>query len=213
MALFTKLRIKVLYSTAYHPQTDGSSEYTNQIIEIALRFFVHALVDSFYWPEVLPHIPSILNNISSFTTGETLSKIAYGFAPRRPLDLIFPFSLPDTYVAGNDVADTIFFALANQKAYYNKKYQPLFMKVGDWAMLRLHKSYTILSLAGVIKKLIQQYVSPFQIKEKVRRLAYRLEIPSNCRIYLVFLVVQLESTPKPSNNSFWRFHLHHPPNM
>lgn len=44
-ALFTKLGVKLLYSTAYHPQTDGLSERTNQTVEITLRFFVHALED------------------------------------------------------------------------------------------------------------------------------------------------------------------------
>lgn len=43
--LFVKLGVKLLYSTAYYPQTDGSSERTNQKVEIALRFFVHALED------------------------------------------------------------------------------------------------------------------------------------------------------------------------
>ena len=37
-ALFSKLGVKLLYSTAYHPQTDKSSERTNQTIEIVLRF-------------------------------------------------------------------------------------------------------------------------------------------------------------------------------
>ena len=36
--LFDMLGVKLLYSTAYHPQTDGSLERTNQTIEIALRF-------------------------------------------------------------------------------------------------------------------------------------------------------------------------------
>lgn len=36
IALFTKLKIKLLYSTAYHLQINGSSEHINQIIEIAL---------------------------------------------------------------------------------------------------------------------------------------------------------------------------------
>lgn len=35
-ALFKKLGVKPLYSTAYHPQTDGSSERINQTVEIAL---------------------------------------------------------------------------------------------------------------------------------------------------------------------------------
>lgn len=34
--LFKKLGVKLLYSTAYHPQTDGSSERMNQTVEIAL---------------------------------------------------------------------------------------------------------------------------------------------------------------------------------
>lgn len=55
-ALFTKLGVKLLYSIAYHPQTDGSSKRTNQIVEIALRFFIHALEDPAKWPEILPQI-------------------------------------------------------------------------------------------------------------------------------------------------------------
>jgi transposase InsO family protein len=38
--LFNKLGTKLLMSTAYHPQTDGQSERTNQTVEIALRFFL-----------------------------------------------------------------------------------------------------------------------------------------------------------------------------
>ncbi len=36
--LFTKLGVDLMYSTAYHPQTDGASEKTNQIVKIAIRF-------------------------------------------------------------------------------------------------------------------------------------------------------------------------------
>ena len=112
-ALFPKLGVKLLYSTAYHPQTDESSERTNQTVEIALCFFDHALEDPSCWPEVLPRIESILNNTLSSTTGKTPNKIAYGFLPRKPLDLISFFSLPDTYIARADAADAISFALAN----------------------------------------------------------------------------------------------------
>ena len=43
-AIFYRLDIELLYFTAYHPQTDGSSERTNQTAEIALRFYIHTLV-------------------------------------------------------------------------------------------------------------------------------------------------------------------------
>ena len=55
-ALFAKLGVNLLYSTAYHPQTDGSSERINQTVKIALWFFVHAMEDLSCWPKVLPQI-------------------------------------------------------------------------------------------------------------------------------------------------------------
>ena len=120
-----------MYSTTYHPQTDGLSERTNQIFEIALCFFVYALENPFCWPEILPRIQSILNNSSSSTIGKTPNKIAYGFSPKKSLDLISFSTLPDIYVARADAADAISFALPNQKAHYNRKHQLLFMKFGD----------------------------------------------------------------------------------
>lgn len=89
-ALFTKLRVKLLYSTAYHPQTNQSSERINQIVEIALQFFIHAMKDASRWPKVLPRIQSLLNNTSSSTTGKTPNEIAYSFSLQRPLDLLSP---------------------------------------------------------------------------------------------------------------------------
>lgn len=44
-ALFVKLEVKLLYSMAYYPQTDGASKHTNQIVEIALQFFIHIIDD------------------------------------------------------------------------------------------------------------------------------------------------------------------------
>ena len=77
-ASFAKLGIKLLYNTAYHPQTDGSSEHTNETVEIALRFFIHAMENPSRWPEVLPRIQSLLNNTFFSTTGKTPNEIAYG---------------------------------------------------------------------------------------------------------------------------------------
>ena len=121
-ALFTKLGVKLLYSTAYHPQTDGASERTNQTVKIALRFFVHAMDDPLRWPEVLPRIQFLLNNTSSSTTGKTPNEIAYGFSPGRPLDLFSSTTLLDTYVTCIAAADAILFALANHKNHYNRSH-------------------------------------------------------------------------------------------
>lgn len=147
--------MKLLYRTAYHPQTDGSSECTNQTVEIALRFIVYVIEDPSYWPEVLPQIQSLFNNISSSTTRKMPNEIAYKFSSRRPLDLYLAVTYPETYVARTKAADVISFALENQKEHYDRSYQPLFIKVGDWVMLKFHKGYLIPSSIGVTKKLSQ----------------------------------------------------------
>ena len=104
---------------------------------------------------MLPCIQFILNNTSSSTTSKTPNKIAYGFSLRRPLDLLSDPLLPNTFQVRTNATDAISFGLANQKAHYDRKHQPLFMKVRDYTMLRLHKGYSISSSAGVTKKLTQ----------------------------------------------------------
>ena len=120
---------------------------------------------------------------------------------------------PNTYVACTKAIDIISFALANHKKHYDKSHQPLFMKVEDWALLKLHKGYSIPSSVGVTKKLTQQYVGPFQIIERVGRLAYKLEVPSNWRIHPVFSVTQLEPAPSPSEDPFHRPRPQQPPSV
>lgn len=78
------------------------------------------------------------------------------------------------------------------------------MKIGNWALLWLYKDYSILAIARVTKKLTQQYVDPFLIKESVGCLVYKLDIPPNWKIYPVFLIVQLELASTPSEYQFQR---------
>lgn len=130
--------------------------------------------------------------------------MAYDFFSRRFLDLLAAFSIPDALATYTVIVETVSFALLNQKVIYNRKYQPLFMRVGEWAMLQLHKEYSIPITAGVTKKLIQQYISPFRIIEKVGQLAYRLDVPPDWQIHLVFSVAQLELALSPAEDLFGR---------
>ena len=53
-AILEYLRVNLFYSTAYHPQTDGASEATNQQAEIALQYYLVTLRNINEWPTVLP---------------------------------------------------------------------------------------------------------------------------------------------------------------
>ncbi len=78
------------------------------------------------------------------------------------------------------------------------------MKVGDWAILKLHKDYSIPFSVKITKKLTQQYIGPFQIIKKVGRLAYKLDVPSDWRIHPVFSMAQFEPAPDPAKDPFQR---------
>lgn len=79
-AMFERLSVPLSYSTACHTQTDGSSERRNQIVEIALRFFVHGLKDASQWPSVLPKIQALSNNSRATSIGgKTPNEITLGF--------------------------------------------------------------------------------------------------------------------------------------
>ena len=54
--VFNLLGTEILASTAWHPQTDGQSERTNQTIEVAMRFYLTTRVDVSDWPLMLPYL-------------------------------------------------------------------------------------------------------------------------------------------------------------
>lgn len=113
----------------------------------------------------------------------------------------------DTLATRANVTKAIFFALFNQKKIYNWCYQPLFIKIGKWALLQLHKRYSIPAIAEVTKNLTQQYIGPFRIMEKVGWPAYKLNVPPDWRIHPIFLVAQLEPVPPPAKDLFARLFL------
>ena len=99
-----------------------------------------------------------------------------------------------------DIKDAIAIAIMKSKYYYDKKHRPMFFRPGDKVLLRLYKGYSIPSAKS--RKLSQQYIGPFEVLERVGRLAYRLELPAYWRVYPVFSVAMLE--PVPAEEDPWK---------
>lgn len=76
------------------------------------------------------------------------------------------------------------------------------MKVKDQTMLKLYKEYSIFFPIEVTKKLTKQYIGPFQIEERISHLAYKLKVPNNWKIHLVFSVALLQPAPNPAKDPF-----------
>ena len=209
-ALFTKLGVSLLYSSAYHLQTDGQSEWTKQTVKIALRFLLATLDEPSSWPSLIGPIQQYINNSRNAATGKLPNEVVYGFTPTRPEDLAKPNLTMLPKLARIDAADAIAFAQANALRAYDKKHQAIHFQKGDHVLLRLHKGYNIPSSTILGRKLSQQYAGPFRIIEKIGSLAYKLDLPKHWRVHPVFTVAQLEPCPDPSTDLFQRSRPEHP---
>ncbi|KAL5733117.1 hypothetical protein ACOSQ2_032809 [Xanthoceras sorbifolium] len=83
--LWTKMGTKLMFSSAFHPQTDGQTEATNRSLGNLLCCLVTDHVTT--WDLVLPQAEFAFNNSVNISIGNTPFEVAYGFRPHTPLDL------------------------------------------------------------------------------------------------------------------------------
>ena len=190
------LKIKMLTTSAYHPQADGQSERTNQTVEIALRYHMTTTDDDF--TICLPHLQATLNNSRNATTGYAPNEVTMGF--RTNLDGLNALEdLPPADFATmrgivrKEVQDAVAFANAKMKHRYDAGHRPISFKPGDKVMLRLHRGYKVPGQEN--RKFSHQREGPFKVLERVGSLAYRLELPPVYRIHPVISVAHLEKLP------------------
>ena len=85
-SLMAKLGIKLKFSTASHPQTDGQTEVVNRSLSTLLRLLVKKNLKD--WEECIPHAEFAYNRARHFTMGKSPFMIVYGFEPSTTLDLL-----------------------------------------------------------------------------------------------------------------------------
>lgn len=83
--LWAKMGTKLLFSSAFHPQTDGQTEVTNRSLGNLLRCLVADHAAS--WDFVLPQAEFAFNNSVNRSTGCTPFEVVYGFRPHTSLDI------------------------------------------------------------------------------------------------------------------------------
>ena len=205
------LKIKMLTSSAYHPQTDGQSERTNQTVEIAIRYFMTSNPGEDF-SDCLPSLQATLNNSRNATTGYAPNQILTGF--KSNLDGLHALSdLPPADfqkmrgVIRKEVEDAVAWANVAMKARYDAGHKQINFKVGDKVMLRLHRGYKMLGHEN--RKYSHQREGPFVVKRRIGELAYELDLPPGYTIHPVISVAHLERFPQDPD-PFNRPHNHEP---
>jgi hypothetical protein len=189
------LDIKMDYSTAYHPETDGQTERTNQTLEQYLRIYGTYNQDD--WAEKLPMAEFAYNNAENASTGISPFFANKGYHPRSDFALhMVPKPDQDAADFAVDLSElhTILkerIANAQQKAeiQYNKNHLPApEFELGDRVWLKAENIKTLKDS----KKLDDRYLGPFEVITKVSSHAYRLRLPKRLGIHNVFHVRLLE---------------------
>ena len=192
--LVKHMGIRHKMSTAFHPQTDGQTERTNQTLEAYLRHFVDDTQDN--WAPLLPVAQLALNNSRSESTGETPFFANYGKDPN-----LFTTPMPNpnsdrALRSANEISAEHSRAHDSIKKSQTKimasrqstnKNGPL-LKKGDKVYLLTRN----LKTRRQNKKLDHVKVGPFLIEEQRGALNYRLKLPPDARIHPVFHISLLE---------------------
>jgi hypothetical protein len=192
MDLFKMARVTLKMSTAFHPQTDGQTEVVNKIIAMYLLCVTgdrpRAWVDWLSWAEYC------YNTSYHTALHATPFEVVYGRPPSPMLAY-----MPGT--ARTEAADAMLrsrdeiLAEARQrllqaqqlaKKYYDTGHREVEFQVGDWVWLRLLHRTTQSLHAGAKGKLGPRYAGPFIVQEKIRSVAYRLQLSEGARIHDVF---------------------------
>ena len=197
-------------STMFHPQTDGQSERTIQVLEDMLRACV--LDHKGSWEEHLPLVEFAYNNSYQASIQMAPYEALYGRPCRLPLcwtevgesSITGPDLIRDTSEKVSLIRQRLLTAQSRQKSYADVRRRPLEFEVGDHVFLKVKLKRGVVRF-GKRGKLSPRFIGPFEILEWVGTVAYRLALPpSMSGVHEVFHISMLiKCTPDPAHVVDW----------
>ncbi|CAJ0924889.1 unnamed protein product, partial [Ranitomeya imitator] len=183
-----KMGIDLSFSSAFHPQTNGQTERTNQTLETYLRCFVSADQDD--WVTFLPLAEFALNNRASSATLVSPFFCNSGFHPRFSSGQVEPSDCPgvDMVVDGlhriwSHVVDNLKLSQEKAQQFANRRRRvgPR-LRVGDLVWL----SSRFVPMKVSSPKFKPRFIGPYRILEILNPVSFRLDLPASFAIHNVF---------------------------
>jgi hypothetical protein len=197
-SLTDQLGAKHKLSSAYHPQTDGQTERTNQTIEQYLRCYLNYEQNN--WVKLLPLAQFAFNNCAS-VTGVSPFYANYGKHPNiardprgiKPIAEKANVTVQHLQELHKNLQTELQFITQRSAIQANKKRSegPDLKEGGMVYLLRKN-----IKTKRPSDKLDHTKLGPFRIIKKLGPVTYKLEMPEGMRIHPVFHVSLLEPAPK-----------------
>jgi hypothetical protein len=193
-----KIGVKLNFSLAYHPQTDGQTERTNQVLEDILR--ACALKHGGSWDKSLSYAEFSYNNSYQASLKMSPFEALYGRKCRTPLywdqtgerQLFGPEIIQEAEEQVQQIRENLRTAQSRQKSYADTRRRLLEFKEGDYVYLKVSplRGMRRFKVKG---KLSPRFIGPFLILKRVGEVAYQLELPDHLAdVHDVFHVSQLK---------------------
>ncbi|KAH7511654.1 hypothetical protein JRO89_XSUnG0184100 [Xanthoceras sorbifolium] len=181
------VNIRLDFSSAYHPQTNGQTEVVNRALGDLLRCLVGDNVRS--WDLKLSQAEFAHNHAVNKSSGFSPFQVVYSIIPRSPIDLVpmpsktrvhgkaedFVHSLQEVH---KQVQENLSHSAERYKLATDKKRHHLEFDVGNfvWAVLTKDRF-----AVGEYHKLAARKIGPLEILEKINPNTYRLKLPTHIR--------------------------------
>jgi transposase InsO family protein len=191
------LGTRLKFSSPYHPQTDGQSERTIQILEDMLRACVIDFKGS--WDDHLHLVEFSYNNSHQASIKMAPFEALYGRKCRSPLywdevgesRVMGPEILSQTVDKVRIIKERLQVAQDRQKQWADAERRPLEFQAGDHVFIRISPMKGVIRF-GARGKLSPRFIGPFEVLERVGEVAYRLALPPSLEaVHDVFHVSQL----------------------
>uniref|UniRef100_A0A8C5P854 Gypsy retrotransposon integrase-like protein 1 n=1 Tax=Leptobrachium leishanense TaxID=445787 RepID=A0A8C5P854_9ANUR len=180
----SQLGIKVSFSSAYHPQSNGAAERANQSSENYIRSFSSQGQDD--WVSLLPWAEFALNSNVNASSGHSPFYVAHGFQPTFLPSPSADTGLPDldSYVQSLHKVWTLVRSNLCHAAVQQKTYADRHRRMGPSYVpgQRVWLSTRNIKLRVPSMKFAPRYIGPFKVLRRINEVSYALDLPHTLRI-------------------------------